>query len=401
MAKFKYTARDAKGKKRTGEITADTQTLAVMQLKRQRLTVLSIKQNAGLFAPRPPKPKCKAQDLVIFTRQFATMLEAGLPVTEILDVLYDQTDYPGFKLAVGDVRDSVRGGADLSTSLARYPRIFTSLYVNMIRAGEASGDLDVILKRLASYLEKSESLRRRIKSAMTYPCVSLGMVILITIGLLVFIIPQFVEIFDKLGAELPTPTKIVIFLSDSLRYNWYMWVIAMVAAYLGYKAAIKTERGRFMFDSFKLKMPVFGELVQKVALSRFSRTFATMLKSGVPMLGSLDIVATTSGNGVIEKAVSDCREAVRQGEPLATPLGECSVFPPMIVRMINIGERTGALEVLLEKVSDFYDEQVDAAVESLTSIIEPVMIGLMGIIVGGIVVAIFLPILQMSQAVGK
>ena len=401
MAKFTYVARDKAGNKVEDEITAKNQQMATQQLRRTGLTVLSMTEVKGKWSISltKPKPRASQNDLVIFTRQFATMVEAGLPVVEILDILLEQTDDPGFKIVVTEVRSDVRGGSDLSTAMAKFPKVFTDLYINLIRAGEASGDLDIILKRLAVFLEKAASLKRKIISAMTYPSVSLVMIIGITVGLMVFIVPMFKEIFDKIGSELPLPTRIVMAISDAMLGYWYLWMVGSVAAFIFIKVTAKTPRGRYFWDSVKIKAPVFGELFQKVAISRFSRTFSTMLKSGVPMLSTLDIVAQTTGNGVVEEAIMASREAVRQGESLAQPLSESPVFPPMVVRMISVGERTGALESLLEKVADFYDEQVDAAVETLTSVIEPVMIGIMGVMVGGIVIALFVPILQLQQSV--
>ncbi|MCC8190538.1 MAG: type II secretion system F family protein [Planctomycetes bacterium] len=401
MPKFRYVARDAMGNKVEDELTAKSHAAAMAQLKRNRLNVLTLSEAKKGFALSltKPKPRVKAADLVIFTRQFSTMVEAGLPVVEILDILLEQTDDPGFKSVVSEVRSEVRGGSDLSSALAKWPKCFSPIYINLIKAGEASGDLDVILKRLAVYLEKNASLKRKIISAMTYPVASLGLIILITVGLLVFIVPQFVEIFDGIGAELPLPTRMVMAISDTLMERWYAVLAAIIGFFVFLWMVNKNPRGRYIIDSLKLKSPVFGELFQKVALSRFARTFSTMLRSGVPMLGSLEIVSATAGNGVVEEAVTASREAVRQGESLAAPLSESPVFPPMVVRMISVGERTGALETLLEKVADFYDEQVDAAVESLTSVIEPVMIGLMGVVVGFIVIALFLPILELQNQV--
>ena len=402
MAKFKYVARDSAGVKVEDEIEAPNQAAAVQQLKRNRITVLSIteaKKSLFSFSLGKPKPKASSADLVIFTRQFSTMVEAGLPVVEILDILLEQTDAPGFKIAVTDVRSAVRAGSDLSTAMSKFPNVFNTLYVNLIRAGEASGDLDVILKRLATYLEKNASLRRKIISAMTYPSVSLLLILAITVFLLVFIVPQFEDMFSKLGAELPLPTRMVLAISNTFLYHWYL-VVAGVAGFIAFVIiSRKHPRGRYMWDQLNLKMPIFGELFQKVALSRFSRTFSTMLRSGVPMLASLEIVASTAGNGVVEEAVMASRDAVRQGESLGSPLSDSPIFPPMVVRMISVGERTGALESLLEKVAEFYDEQVDAAVETLTSIIEPVMIGVMGVVVGFIVIALFMPILEIAQKI--
>ncbi len=402
MAKFKYVARDPGGNKIEDEITAKSQAAAMQQLRRAGMNVLSVSEvKKGFFSMQIGKPKARVTsgDLVIFTRQFATMVEAGLPVVEILDTLLEQTDDPGFKLVVTDVRASVRGGSDLSGALAKWPKVFSDLYVNLIRAGEASGELDIILKRLSTFLEKNASLKRKIVSAMMYPSISLGMILLITIFLLIFIVPLFKDMFDKIGRELPLPTRVVLFISDGVQEYWYLCLAGLAGLCVLWTLVKKTPRGRYLLDTVKIKAPIFGELFKKVALSRFTRTFSTMLKSGVPMLGSLDIVASTAGNGVVEEAVMASRDAVRQGEALATPLSESDIFPPMVVRMISVGERTGALETLLEKVADFYDEQVDAAVDSLTSVIEPVMIGVMGVIVGGIVIALFMPILDLQQAV--
>ncbi|MDR0361863.1 MAG: type II secretion system F family protein [Planctomycetota bacterium] len=406
MAKFKYVARDQSGARVESEIEANNQAAAVQVLRRSRLTVLSIAQaKKGLFdfniQLSKTKPRARSNDLMIFTRQFSTMVEAGLAVVEILDILHEQTDDPGFKMVINDVKNDVRSGTDLSSALGKFPKVFTPLYVNLIRAGERSGDLDIILKRLAGYIEKSESLKRKIKSAMMYPAISILMVLGITAFLLIYIVPQFVEIFEKMGVDLPLPTRIVMFISSAMTSYWYV-ILALIGGFAAFVVmSRKSMRGRYLWDAFYVKMPVFGELVQKVALSRFARTFSTMLQSGVPMLESLEIVATSAGNGVVEEAVLAAREGVRQGEPLASPLALSSVFPPMVVRMIQVGERTGALETLLEKVADFYDEQVDAAVESLTSVIEPVMIGVMGVLVGGIVIAIFVPIFEIQNSVGR
>jgi type IV pilus assembly protein PilC len=400
---FKFVAKDSSGGKIEEEIEAPNVNAARQMLKRMGVTVLSVTEaKKGLFSSLTSgkkKPRASATDLVLFTRQFSTMVEAGLPVVEILDILVEQTDDPGFKAAVSDIRMAVRGGSDLSTAMAKYPKVFSTLYINLIRAGEASGDLDVILKRLASFLEKNATLKRKIIGAMMYPSVSLLLILLITVGLMVFIVPQFQDIFSKLGAELPLPTRIVVAISDAMLHNWYFLIGGLIGLILLFILSQKTAKGRYVFDKVRIKAPIFGVLFQKVAISRFSRTFSTMLKSGVPMLGSLEIVAGTAGNAVVSEAVLASREAVRHGETLASPLSGCPVFPPMVVRMISVGERTGALEALLEKVADFYDEQVDAAVESLTSVIEPVMIGVMGVLVGGIVIALFLPILELQNQI--
>jgi type IV pilus assembly protein PilC len=405
MPNFKYVARDSSGSKVEDSIEAADTKVARQMLKRMGLNVLTITEkkkgfSLNLLSFGSPKPRATPTDLVLFTRQFATMVEAGLPVVEILEILSEQVDDKGFKIVVEDIRQSVRAGSDLSTAMGKYPKVFPTLYSNLVKAGEASGDLDVILKRLASYLEKNLSLIRKIKSAMTYPVISLGLILIITVGLMVFIVPQFVDIFNKMGATLPLPTRIVVAISDTMVEYWYMCLMIMTGLVVAFVMVKRTAKGRLILDGMKLKLPIFGELFKKVAVSRFARTFSTMLRSGVPMLGALDIVAGTAGNGVVENALISARDAVRHGESLAAPLSECPVFPPMVVRMISVGERTGSLEGLLEKVADFYDEQVDAAVETLTAVIEPVMLGIMGFVVGGVVVAIFLPILEISGNIG-
>jgi len=409
MPTFKYIARDANGNRVEDKIDAKDADAASEALKRLSLTVLSMdKEGGGLFslsfgggAKRDPKPRVSGADLVIFTRQFATMIGAGLPVMECLDILAEQADDPGFKAGLYKICNDVRSGTDLSSALARHPRVFTDIYINMIRAGEASGQLDTILMRLAEYMEASESLKRKIKSAMTYPAISLIMIFGITGFVLVFIIPKFKKIFSDMGVELPLPTRIVLAISTVLTDYWYILIGVIVVAIVGIIQFKRTPKGRYVWDGLMLKMPVFGDLFQKVAISRFARTFATLLRSGVAILGALDIVASTAGNAILEEAVSASREAIRQGETLAKPLSDSPIFPPMVVRMIQVGEKSGALETLLEKISEFYDDQVDATVEALTSLIEPLMIGVMGFIVGGIVLSVFLPIFKMQQALGK
>ncbi|MDR2392137.1 MAG: type II secretion system F family protein, partial [Planctomycetota bacterium] len=338
MPNFKYVARDSSGSKIEDSIEAADAKVARQMLKRMGLNVLTISEKKkGFSLPSfgNPKPRANQTDLVLFTRQFATMVEAGLPVVEILDILNEQTDDKGFKMVVNDIRQAVRGGSDLSTAMAKYPKVFATLYTNLVKAGETSGDLDVILKRLAGYLEKNLSLIRKIKSAMTYPVISLGLILIITVGLMAFIVPQFVDIFNKMGAILPLPTRIVVAISDAMVEYWYMCLMVLAGIVVALVMVKRTAKGRLIIDGIKLKLPIFGELFKKVAVSRFSRTFSTMLRSGVPMLGALDIVAGTAGNGVVEKAVMSARDAVRHGETLASPLSECPVFPPMVVRMIS------------------------------------------------------------------
>ena len=357
---------------------------------------------AGLFAKHDPKPHLKSDDLVVFTRQLSTMISAGIPLLECLEVLEEQIIDRGFKIVVGRIVERVRAGADLSDALSRHGRIFSRLFVNMIKAGEASGQLDIILNRLAEYLESTAALKREIKSAMTYPVISMVLITGISIFLMVYIVPQFKSIFDSLGTpdkpiELPWLTRTLLAVSLFMRNYFTIWMPGIVAAVVGVIMYRKSDMGRKHIDMIVLKIPIFGKLFRKVAISRFSRTFATLIKSGVPILGALEIVAATSGNSIIENAVLKARENVRQGEMLAGPLAASAVFPPMVTRMISIGEKSGALESLLEKIADFYDQQVRTTVKSLTSLIEPLLIGVMGVIVGGIVLAIFMPIFDLQS----
>ncbi|HEY3325395.1 MAG TPA: type II secretion system F family protein [Planctomycetota bacterium] len=420
MAKFKYVARDSAGKRVTQTVDGTSREEVLSNLKSQNLTVLSVSEESGGGGPtKGPgsaagekksiwnisfgavQPRVTGEMLVVFTRQFATMIGAGIPVLECLNILQEQAEDPGFKAALGQIVEDVRGGSDLSQGLAKHPKCFERIYINMIKAGEASGQLDTILARLADYMESTEKLKREIKGAMTYPVVSLVMILGITIFLLVFIIPKFQDIFKALRVDLPLPTVIVLGISRVLTNYWAQTLIIIVGVIMMIKWYKSTDAGGYNWDRMMLRMPVFGQLLQKVALSRFSKTFATLLRSGVPILGALEIVASTAGNRVVEEAVNNARESIRQGENLAKPLGESSVFPPMVVRMIAIGEKSGALEQLLEKISEFYDQQVEATVEALTSLIEPLMIGVMGMIVGGIVLSVFLPIFKIQEALQK
>jgi type IV pilus assembly protein PilC len=339
--------------------------------------------------------------MVVASRQLATMVSAGIPLVEGLEILEQQTPSPVLKAVMGEVVNDVRSGKDLSQALARHPKVFSSIYLNMVRAGEASGQLDTVLERLADYQESSEALKGEIKSAMTYPVVSLLMVLSISMFLLVFIIPRFEEMFITMNVELPWVTTALLSLSKFLKNNFFIWVAAIVAAIAGVVFYFKTPRGEYVRDWIILKLPVFGSLFGKIAISRFSRTFSTLIKSGVPILGALDIVSSTTGNLVFSRAINVASESVRQGETLGEPLAKTGIFPPMVTRMIAIGERSGALESLLEKISDFYDNQVSATVRALTSLIEPVMIGVMGFLVGGMVMAIFLPIFKMIGGLAR
>jgi len=403
MREFKYTARSATGKQSKGSVNAINRIEATNELRKKGLNILSIEEagkKGGFFSSTPAK-KASTEDLVIFTRQLSTMISAGIPLLECLEVLQEQADKPGLKLVLGEVIEKVRSGSDFSESITAYPKVFSKIYINMIKAGEASGQLDIILIRLAEYLESAQALKREIKSAMTYPVISLTLILLIVVGLMVFIIPQFEKIFKGLGVELPLPTKILMAMSTIMKSYYWAWVPAIIGLIVGFMAIIKTNKGEYYYHWLNLRLPVFGDLFRKVAISRFARTFSTLIKSGVPILGALEIVASTSGNRLLENAINTAKENVRKGETLSEPLSRSKIFPPMVTRMIGIGEKSGALEALLEKIAEFYDQQVKAAVEGLTSMIEPLMIGMMGVIVGGIVIAIMMPIFEIQKSIGK
>lgn len=408
MPQFKYSAKKADGKTTSGTVNAPNLAEATANLKKQGLAVMNISHIKGskpsifasLLKPAPRK-RASMEELVIFTRQLATMISAGIPLLECLEVLQEQTDNPGFKLVLGEIVEKVRGGSDFSAALMEHPKVFYKIYVSMIRAGEAGGQLDSILARLAEYMESSQALKREIKSAMTYPIISLSMILLVVVGLLVFVIPSFKQIFESMGIALPLPTKILLAMSTTMREYFHIVFLVLVGLVVAVIFALKTKTGQFVYDWGVLKMPVMGELFRKVAISRFSRTFATLIKSGVPILGALEIVAATSGNSILESAINNARQSVQKGESLSEPLSRSPVFPPMVTRMIGIGEKSGALEALLEKISEFYDQQVKALVESLTSLIEPIMIGIMGVVVGGVVIAVMLPIFEIQKSVMK
>jgi type IV pilus assembly protein PilC len=400
MPNFKYSAKDPQGRTVTGVLEAPSQQQAIDAVRRKTLVPIDVRATTQVSTVRVVRGRsgCKKGELEIFTRQLATMIGAGIPLLECLEILEEQAESQPFKRTVRGVIEQIRGGSDLSAALGNYPKVFTAIYRSMVRAGEASGQLNEILLRLAEYLEATAKLKREIKAAMTYPVISLVMVFGITAFLMLVIVPKFKEIFDSLGVELPGITKTVMNTALFLKTNLVLCTAGLVGALLGLVAFKRSKPGKRFFDRFILRVPVFGNLFRKVALSRFSRTFSTLIKSGVPIVGALEIVAETSGNTVIANAVTNACESVKTGDTLSEPLSQEKVFPPMVVRMIGIGERSGALETLLSKISEFYDQQVEAEVKSLTSLIEPLLIGVMGFLVGGIVMAVFLPILKLQEA---
>jgi type IV pilus assembly protein PilC len=399
MATFAYTGRARGGQTITGEFTADSMDAAVTALRRDQILVTKINPvKDGAAAPGTKKIKSKsvkAKDLAVFTRQFSVMIGAGLPLVQCLDILGTQAEDKNFGEVILATRADVEGGASLADAMKRYPKTFDSLFTNMIAAGEAGGILDAILKRLATYIEKAVKLKGQVKSAMVYPIAVIVIATVVVGAILWKVIPTFAQLFAGLGADLPLPTRIVIALSNGLvRYMPFI-VVGMVALVFGFRAYYRTTGGRMVIDRVVLKLPVLGNLMRKIAVARFCRTLSTLLASGVSILEALDITARTAGNAVVEEGIQTTRMSIERGETIAGPLKQTAVFPPMVVQMIGVGEATGALDTMLGKIADFYEEEVDVAVAGLLTLLEPLMIALLGGIVGGIVIAMYLPIFSL------
>lgn len=410
MTTFKYAAKAPGGKTVEGTINAADKSEVAAELKRQNLVLLKLEEASGAkkstasgkgFSLPGQGPSASRTDLVMFTRQLATMVGSGLALLEALEVLGEQAESKGMKMTCQKLVSEVRSGVDLSTAMESCPKAFEPLYVSMVRAGEVSGQMDTILVRLAEYLESANRLRSEIRSAMTYPVISLFLVLGITTFLMLGVVPGFRTVFESLDAELPAITKFTLNSADFLKEHWAIVFGGLFGSAVGVFMFKKTKKGAELFDKLALRVPIIGPLVRKIALARFSRTFATLIRSGVPIMATLDIVADTAGNQVVSQVVLDSRESVRSGNQLSEPLSKSKVFPPMVVRMIAIGERTGSLETLLEKIAEFYDQQVKSAVKSLTSLIEPILISVMGVIVGGVVMSVFLPILEVVGKLGQ
>jgi type IV pilus assembly protein PilC len=398
---YTYKVRDRRGAMLSGEIQADSRDLVLAKLREMEYIPLDIKKkSSGLKREISLRPgRVKLKHLAVFSRQFATMVNSGLPLLRTLAILGDQTESKELSKIVGEIRLDVERGSSLSDAMEKYPKAFNPLYVAMVRAGEISGNLDQVLLRVADTIEKEVSLRRKIKSAMTYPTVVFGLVVIILTVMLVFVVPTFKDLYADLGGTLPGPTRLLIAISDVVR-KFFPIVLGVVAVGIWlFRQWLKTDKGRYAFDRFKLKIPVFGELFRKTALSRFARTLGTLSRSGVPILQALDIVHDTVKNAVVARAVKDVQTSVKEGESLTRPLSRHPVFPPMVVQMMAVGEETGALDTMLEKISDFYDEEIEATVESLTSLIEPVLIAVVGGTVGAIVIALYLPTFRIFELI--
>ncbi|HVL90756.1 MAG TPA: type II secretion system F family protein [Actinomycetota bacterium] len=402
-ATYAYKVRDKQGHLVTGQLEADNQAAVAAKLRQMGYSPILIEEQKTTGVKRevklPWKNGVKGKDLAVFSRQFATMINSGLSLLRALNILADQTENQTLAKVVGEVRSDVERGASLSASMAKHPKIFSRLYVSMIRAGEIGGVLDSVLLRLAENLEKEVALKQKIKSAMTYPVVVFIMVIMIVSGMLLFVVPMFENLYKDLGGKLPLPTQLLINVSNIMKKMWFLVIGAGIGAGIAFKRWIVTDKGRASWDAVKLKAPIFGDLVHKTALSRFSRTLGVLIRSGVPILQSLDIVKETSGNAVVGKATQDVQRSVKDGESIAKPLERHAVFPAMVVQMIAVGEETGALDTMLEKIADFYDQEVEATVDALTSLIEPLLIAVMGMVVGGMVVALYMPMFNIINLI--
>ena len=392
--KYKTTVR---GKVQAGEIEAEDEKGAIAKLKAKNIRVDRVKKKSESAFLGPKRQKITERDIVIFTRQFSTMVDAGLPLVQCLEILGRGADNKTFGEAITKVKVDIESGANLSDALRRHPKIFDSLYCNLVEAGEAGGILDTILNRLANYIEKAMALKKKVKAAMVYPGAIVTVAFVVVAFLMVFVIPTFATMFERGGAELPGPTAIVMAVSNFFRHQWYLIFGGPVLFFFLFKRVYATERGNIEIDRTFLKLPVFGILIKKVSTAKFSRTLGTLIASGVPLIEAMDICARTAGNKIIEIAILNTIEAIKEGETIAAPLARENVFPPMVIQMIDVGESAGALDAMLTKIADFYDEEVDTAVDGLTALLEPMLMVFLGCVVGFIVVAMYLPIFKMGE----
>lgn len=408
MATFEYLVKDRTGKDRAGIEDAPDVAALIANFRTQGFIIVRVNEvkKSKMFTTGKTQTKnagkggaVKLDDLVVFSRQMATLVGAGIPLIQALDILATQVERQKLRDILRDMHQQVQGGKSFSDAMDKHQKVFSALFINMVRAGESSGSLEEILDRLASYLEKTSALQKKVKSAMMYPAGVTIMAFLITFGMMAFVIPKFATIFSGLNAKLPAMTEMLISASGFCAQYWYVVIGSIVGVFFLFSQVVKTPSGKLAWDSLKIKLPVFGPLLLKVAVSKFSRTFSTLVKSGVAILPALEIVSKTSGNRRLELIIGSLMESVKKGESISGPLGKSEVFPQMVVRMIAIGEETGEMEEMLTKIADFYDAEVDAAVDGLTSLIEPLIIAFLGIVIGGIVIAMFLPILTLTSAI--
>ncbi|MBF0330700.1 MAG: type II secretion system F family protein [Candidatus Omnitrophica bacterium] len=403
MPTFRYAAKDQDARSLTGKIEANDVNMVIEELRKRRLIIISIDEEkpSAFFAPKSGAAggkRIKSEDVILFARQMATMVDAGIPILQTMDALEDQASNPSFKKVLAQVRDDIRLGASLSAAFAKHNKVFDNLFVNMIKVGESGGVLTTVLERLSSYMEKSDKLKRKVTSAMVYPSVIISMAIIVTTILIIKVVPTFKSIYSSLGKDLPPMTQALLDFSDLMQQQFLFVVAGIIAAGFAFVAYKKTDKGAYQIDGVLLKLPVFGDLICKVSVSRFCRTLSVLVQSGVPILDGLDIVRKTIGNRVLERVIENVIQSVREGESIAVPLARSPVFPSMVTKMVAIGEQSGQLDKMLNKVAEFFDDRVDAAVDALTSMIEPLIIGFLGIVIGFIVMALFLPIINMTQA---
>jgi type IV pilus assembly protein PilC len=404
MPKYSWEGKSRTGAVQKGDMEAPSEAMVTAQLRRQGIMPSKIKErgkgmDVDLKIPGM-QPKVTTKDLVVFTRQFATMIDAGLPLVQCLDILGKQQDNKTFKKILTSVKESVESGSTFADALKKHPKAFDELYVNLVAAGEVGGILDTILNRLAAYIEKAMKLKKQVKSAMTYPTTIIGIALVVVSVILVFVIPAFEKMFADFGGALPAPTQIVINLSNFIQDYILVIIGVIVSGVIGFKRIYRTKKGREKIDDFALKLPIFGTLIRKVAVAKFTRTLGTMMSSGVPILDGLEIVAKTAGNKTVEKAIYRVKQSISEGKTIAEPLEKSGVFPPMVCQMIAIGEQAGALDTMLNKIADFYDDEVDDAVGNLTAMMEPLLMLFLGTTVGGLVIAMYLPIFKLAGAVG-
>ena len=401
MAVFVWEAETKRGEVKKGEMDAADETVVRGLLRRQGLKSINVKKKPKDLLEYLPflKQKVKEKDIVVFARIFATMINAGLPLIQCLDLLAQQEQNKTFAKIITTVKEDIEGGSTLHDALKKHPRVFDELFVNLVAAGESGGILDVILNRLSNYMEKAMKLKSRVKSAMTYPAIVLVVAVAVVALLLVYVIPVFKKLFEGMGGQLPGPTQFLINVSEFTQ-SYFLFMIGFLAVFVYlFRRYYRTEKGRRTIDALVLKAPVFGPLIKKVAVAKFTRTLSTMLGSGVPILEGLSIVSKTAGNVIIENAIMKTRQSISEGRTIAEPLAETDIFPPMVVQMIAVGEATGALDAMLAKIADFYDDEVDTAVGALTTMLEPFMMVFLGVVVGGMIICMYLPIFKMASVV--
>jgi type IV pilus assembly protein PilC len=396
MPVFTFSGKDASGQKISGERMAVNKQALAQALRRERITPGAIREKGKEFSmPTFGTTKIKTKDIAIFFRQFSVMIDAGLPLVQCLEILAGNQENPAFQKTLTGVRTTVEGGATLANAMRQYPVVFDDLTTNMIEAGETGGILDIILQRLATYVEKAVRLKAAVKSALIYPVAVVGMAVLIVGALLKWVVPIFANLFSGLGVSLPLPTRIVMGLSGFVQAFWWMFFVGGFALFFGIRQIRKHPTGRYYFDKMLLQLPVMGTLLRKIDVGRFTRTLGTLITSGVPILEGLTITAKTSGNAVLEEALMKVRKAIEEGRTIVDPLRECGVFPNMVTQMIGVGEATGAMDSMLQKIADFYEEEVDAATKDMLAMLEPVIIGLLGVSIGGIVISLYMPLFSM------